>query len=115
MLTSLPKEIRSDVAMRMASLDQISPDIIIKIAGVIGQKLGLAAPTLSFHLKELSHAGLVDSRQEGRFVIYSTDFKTMNGLIAYLTENCCQGVTVTCCPPVSAGAANMARVARKAQ
>ena len=84
-------------------------------AGVIGQKLGLAAPTLSFHLKELSHAGLVDSRQEGRFVIYSTDFKTMNGLIAYLTENCCQGVTVTCCPPVSAGAANMARVARKAQ
>jgi ArsR family transcriptional regulator, arsenate/arsenite/antimonite-responsive transcriptional repressor len=71
-------------------------------AGVIGSALGLAPPTLSFHLKELSHADLVESRQEGRYIWYSANFATMNGLIAYLTENCCAGQPCgpTICLPV---------------
>lgn len=60
-------------------------------AGKIGENLNIAPATLSFHLKELSHAGLVISRQESRFVIYSANFKTMMGLITFLTENCCGG------------------------
>jgi ArsR family transcriptional regulator len=58
-------------------------------AGVIGETLKIPAATLSFHLANLAHAGLVQNRQEGRFVIYSTDFANMNALVGYLTENCC--------------------------
>jgi ArsR family transcriptional regulator len=53
--------------------------------------IGAAPSSLSFHLKEMSHASLVTARQEGRFVIYSANYVTMNGLIAFLTENCCGG------------------------
>ncbi len=60
-------------------------------AGEIALKLNMPSSTLSFHLKELSHAGLVKSAQSGRFVYYSTDFSTMNSLMAFLTENCCGG------------------------
>jgi ArsR family transcriptional regulator len=62
-------------------------------AGEIAQQLGLAPSSLSFHLKDLSHAGLVKSRQEGRFVIYTANFEAMTGLIGFLTENCCAGAT----------------------
>jgi ArsR family transcriptional regulator len=58
-------------------------------AGSIGEELGLPPATLSFHLAQLSRAGLARSRQEGRFVIYAADFENMNALVAYLTENCC--------------------------
>lgn len=68
-------------------------------AGEIGERLGIPAATLSFHLKELSRAGLVASRQEGRFVIYSADFGTMNDLVGFLTENCCRGNPALCSPP----------------
>lgn len=64
--------------------------------GRIGEALGVAPATLSFHLKELGHAGLVRSRQESRYVWYSADYAAMNGLIAYLTENCCQGRPQDC-------------------
>ena len=60
-------------------------------AGALAGKLGLPAPTLSFHLKELSQAGLARARPQSRFVIYSADFAAINGLIGYLTENCCGG------------------------
>lgn len=60
-------------------------------AGEIAQQVGLAPSSLSFHLKDLSHAGLVSSRQDGRFVFYSADFEAMTGLIGFLTENCCAG------------------------
>lgn len=62
-------------------------------AGEIAERLGIAPNNLSFHLKELSNAGLLKSRQEGRFVYYAPDFKAMNALLAYLTENCCAGST----------------------
>jgi ArsR family transcriptional regulator, arsenate/arsenite/antimonite-responsive transcriptional repressor len=58
-------------------------------AGRIAARLRSAPSSLSFHLKELDRAGLVTSRQNGRFVIYSADFKAMDVLLAYLTENCC--------------------------
>ena len=65
-------------------------------AGAIAEELDIPAATLSFHLKELSLAGLVRSRQDGRFVIYAANFDTMNGLVSFLTENCCGGKT--CAP-----------------
>lgn len=60
-------------------------------ASKIAEALGTPASSLSFHLKELSHAGLIAPRQEGRFIIYAAQFDTMNGLLAFLTENCCGG------------------------
>ena len=66
-------------------------------AGRIGERLQLAPATLSFHLKELSHAGLVAARQNGRFIYYRADYAAMNGLVAYLTENCCRA-SASCAP-----------------
>jgi ArsR family transcriptional regulator len=60
-------------------------------AGRLATLLDVPPSSLSFHLKELAHAGLVISRQDGRFVIYSAAFDAMNGLVGYLTENCCCG------------------------
>ncbi|MGH8679308.1 MAG: ArsR/SmtB family transcription factor [Burkholderiales bacterium] len=60
-------------------------------AGDIAERLQLPAPTLSFHLTHLSHAGLATSRREGRSIIYSANYATMNSLLIYLTENCCSG------------------------
>jgi ArsR family transcriptional regulator len=71
-------------------LVQVGPDGMA--ATKIAEHLNIAPSSLSFHLKELSHAKLITSRSEGRFVIYSTDMVVMNGLIGYLTENCCGGV-----------------------
>ena len=69
-------------------------------AGEIVERLGLPNATASFHLKELTHAGLVTPRQAGRFIYYSANYATMNGLIAYLTENCCKGQScdIACAP-----------------
>jgi len=66
--------------------------------GQIADCLGVAATTLSFHLKTLVHAGLAHSRQEGRFVRYQADFDVMHGLIDYLTENCCGSDASACVP-----------------
>lgn len=60
-------------------------------AGRISELTGIPPSSLSFHLKELSHAGMVDSQQAGRFVIYTANFSTMNALLGFLTENCCGG------------------------
>jgi DNA-binding transcriptional ArsR family regulator len=60
-------------------------------AGAIGAALGLAPPTLSFHLKELVNAGLVVDQREGRHIRYRADLAAMNALIGYLTDNCCRG------------------------
>jgi DNA-binding transcriptional ArsR family regulator len=61
-------------------------------ASKIAEHLDIAPSSLSFHLKELSHAGLLASKQDGRFVIYSANIEVMNGLVGFLTENCCGGV-----------------------
>ncbi len=70
-------------------------------AGEIAERLGVAPNALSFHLKELSNAGLLKSRQEGRFIYYAPDFKVMNGLVSYLTDHCCEGSKTPdpCCSP----------------
>lgn len=67
-------------------------------AGEIGKQLNIPASTLSFHLKELSHAGLVKAAQSSRFIYYSTDFKAINELVGYLMENCCGGQSGNCAP-----------------
>jgi len=59
-------------------------------AGAISLRLKLAPATLSFHLKELVSAGLIEDRRDGRFIWYRPHLAAMNGLIAYLTENCCR-------------------------
>ena len=57
----------------------------------LAAQLEVAPNTLSFHLKELSHAGLISQERQGRNLIYRAAFDTMNALLAYLTENCCEG------------------------
>jgi DNA-binding transcriptional ArsR family regulator len=59
--------------------------------GTMSEALGIPANTLSFHLKELSHAGLVTQERSSRNIIYRAAFGHMNALLGYLTENCCQG------------------------
>ena len=58
-------------------------------AGAIAERLGIASPTLSFHLAQLRHAGLVQMRREGRSLIYTTNFDAMRALMDFLTANCC--------------------------
>jgi ArsR family transcriptional regulator len=82
-------------------LVQAGPDGLA--ASRIAEALAIPPSSLSFHLKELAHANLVVSRQEGRFVIYAARFDTMNTLLGFLTENCCGGApcglsTVKQCP-----------------
>jgi ArsR family transcriptional regulator len=83
-LAALAQETRLDV---FRLLVQAGPEGLA--AGEIGDALGVPAATLSFHLKELKGAGVARCRREGRSLIYSPDFEAMNGLLAYLTENCC--------------------------
>lgn len=62
-------------------------------AGVIGQRVGLLPSSLTFHLQNLQRAGLIAQRRESRQLIYSADFAVMNGLVGYLTKNCCATAT----------------------
>jgi ArsR family transcriptional regulator len=65
-------------------------------AGHIGEQLGLPSATLAFHLKELKNAGLATCTRNGRSLIYAAEYPTMNALLGYLTENCCQGNSAAC-------------------
>lgn len=69
-------------------------------AGQLADRLGVPATSLSFHLKELTHAGLIAPKQEGRFIWYRANLAAMNGLIGYLTENCC--ASSAACDPACA-------------
>ena len=70
-------------------LVQAGPDGLA--ASRIAEALAIPPSSLSFHLKELTHANLIVPRQDGRFVIYAAQFDTMNALLGFLTENCCGG------------------------
>ena len=80
-------------------------------AGAIAEALAIAPNTLSFHIANLSRAGMVVPRQDGRFIFYSANFAAMDDLIAFLTDNCCQGGQ---CLPKTAAAATTAKRRRQA-
>ena len=81
-------------------------------AGEIGAELKIPPATLSFHLKELSHADLVTARQDGRFIFYSANFEQMGALVGFLTENCCARDGTTCPPAASCRPSGTTRTAR---
>jgi DNA-binding transcriptional ArsR family regulator len=71
-------------------------------AGEIAEAVGVPASSMSFHLAHLNRAGLVRQRRESRSLIYTADFDTMNGLLAHLVEDCCQGKPEVCAPMAEA-------------
>ena len=85
-LAALAQEVRRRVfrALVVAGVEGLTP-------GVLAEQLSVAPNTLSFHLKELVHAGLISQERQGRNLVYRASFETMNGLLSYLTDNCCQG------------------------
>src|ERR1700720_697065 len=85
-------------------------------AGAIGERVGLLPSSLTFHLQNLQRAGLIEQQRVSRQLFYSADFDAMNGLIGYLTENCCGQSGTKCattCKPV-AGAAKARNKSRRA-
>src|SRR5580692_465229 len=92
-LAALAQDNRLDI---FRLLVQAGPDGMA--AGQIAEKLDLAPNTLTFHFDRLRIAGLITVRRDGRSMIYAARFETMNGLVAFPTENCCQGVPETCAP-----------------
>lgn len=93
-LNALAHERRLDVFRQLV---QTGPEGLT--AGTLAHRLDVSPSALSFHLKDLVRAGLIQPRHEGRQIFYSARFETMNGLIAYLTENCCGGNP---CSPICA-------------
>lgn len=85
-LAALAQELRLRVfrALVVAGQEGLTPT-------AISEQLGIAPNTLSFHLKELTHAELVTQERQGRNLVYRASFQNMNALLAYMTENCCQG------------------------
>lgn len=69
-------------------------------AGAIADALGVTPSSLSFHLQQLVHAGLITQRRASRQIIYAAAYESMNGLMAYLTQNCCAGASCPVAMPV---------------
>jgi len=82
-------------------------------AGAIATAIGIPANTLSFHIAHLARSGMVTARQESRFIYYSANYPAMDDLIAFLTDNCCQG-NGQCLPKTSASATTAKRRAKAA-
>jgi len=82
-------------------------------AGRIAELLKVPAATLSFHLKELSHAQLISSRQERQFIYYAADFERMAELMTFLTQNCCQGMPQGCLTAVETALGRCCAPSRK--
>ncbi len=99
-LAALAQELRLDIYRLLVQAGSDGMAV-----GQIGEQLGLPSATLAFHLKELKNAGLAAFTRNGRSLIYVAVYPTMNALLEYLTENCCQGVPAACglgstvCPP----------------
>ena len=104
----------SDVVKALSALAQESRLAVFRLLvkrgpqgftpSIIAEKLDVAGPTLSFHLKALQHAGLVEARREGRFLFYSARFDRMKGLIGFLSDECCSQADQVCdenCMPVT--------------
>jgi len=74
-------------------------------AGMLAETVGVPASSMSFHLAQLANAGLVTQRRESRSIIYAADYSAMNGLMGYLTENCCGGAScetpASCSPTIN--------------
>ena len=85
------QRLRAFRALVVAGPDGLTPSMI-------AEQLGMAPSALSFHLKELTHAALVTSEPRGRNLIYRANFETMNSLLGYLTEHCCEGVACEVSP-----------------
>jgi ArsR family transcriptional regulator, arsenate/arsenite/antimonite-responsive transcriptional repressor len=92
-LAALAQETRLDI---FRLLVQAGPDGATP--SQIAERLTLPGATLSFHLNQLRHAGLITVRRESRSLIYAADYAAMNTLLAYLTENCCRGDAAACGP-----------------
>lgn len=106
-LAALSQETRLDI---FRLLVQAGPEG--RPAGAIAEALGVAPATLSFHLAQLNHAGLIAQRRESRSLIYSAEFDRMNALLAFLTENCCGApASPSTCRPACATAPKAANVA----
>jgi len=92
-LAALAQEVRLRVfrALVVAGESGLTP-------GTLAEQLNVAPNTLSFHLKELSHSGLITQERQGRNLVYRASFAAMNELLGYLTENCCQGATCMASP-----------------
>jgi ArsR family transcriptional regulator, arsenate/arsenite/antimonite-responsive transcriptional repressor len=103
-LGALAQESRLDI-FRM--LVQKGPDGVP--AGEIARRLELPAPTLSFHLGQMRHAGLVSARRHSRSISYTANYAAMNSLLKYLTDNCCQGQPELCGPAAACAGGNSAR------
>jgi DNA-binding transcriptional ArsR family regulator len=97
-LAALAQEVRLRVfrALVVAGADGLTP-------GELAGTLDVAGATLSFHLKELTSAGLISQQRKGRNLIYRASFASMNELLLYLTKNCCQGTP--CLAPIAASCA----------
>ena len=112
-LAALAQDSRLDV---FRLLVQAGPDGLP--AGQVAQKLKLAPNTLTFHFDRLRDAGLVTVRREGRSMIYAARFETVNALLAFLTENCCQGLQqgspsgAQTCPPAACAPPAICKPAR---
>ncbi|WP_375461099.1 ArsR/SmtB family transcription factor [uncultured Enterovirga sp.] len=74
-------------------------------AGAIAEKVGASSSNMSFHLKELERAGLIQSRRTGRSIIYGATFTALSGLVEFLMRDCCQGHPEVCAPAMAALAA----------
>ncbi len=85
------QRLRAFRALVVAGLDGLTP-------GALAETLGMSPSALSFHLKELAHAGLVSSEPSGRYLVYRANFEQMNALLGYLTEHCCQGAACEASP-----------------
>jgi ArsR family transcriptional regulator, arsenate/arsenite/antimonite-responsive transcriptional repressor len=92
-LAALAQDNRLDVYRLLV---QAGPDGLP--AGQVAERLGLAPNTLTFHFDRLRAAGLVAVRRDGRSMIYTAQYDTMNALLGYLTDNCCKGAPDTCAP-----------------
>jgi DNA-binding transcriptional ArsR family regulator len=79
----------------------------------LGERLNVSSPTLSFHLKQLQRAGLVDVRRDGRFLYYRPNFAHMNQLIGFLTENCCVLADQVCSPQCASAEVKVSHTNRK--